>query len=592
MERVTLGDASPKDLHPFSGYERPDTEAAIRRRLSALGQWTTSYACQIIREGVDATKEERDCMVHVFYEWLHYWTANAPYVNEVRWIEIPPLPGMTADDLTRDGYRRVPESTATLMCDQMCCLFFLSSFTSSTTTNSNNEWSLERTTCQWWIDDWSQLQCDEADLEVTESALDKMRTENDEKKRAETTDGPGQMKHDDDDKPKLTTEQIFHAALQRVHIGNVEQKRDDDERPVFREKMLWFRPVSMYSQSDVYESVMLFVERINDYPVHDETFSFIYALTARMGALSLQPSDAGVFNMPRFRDDIRDDGTLFRCNRSWLNWSACYMYELLQRAHYWRHIGKHRVDPLHIDDNADESRVVNLQRFVVHLCRDMGAGDFKKLFRLSCDEYFAFPGDNMYSRFLHPEGVLNRGDVLSELRPDRQAVRYFGAQRYSTETIVQGVLNGESHLFRITLFNILDRFFHVESSISWRDGCVVDQSGLHGSQYKLIQWDGPAIVFLFSRPYVHYKRRIVYVENVWDTVIQWACMTLKYNNGTWHHKKIKKQLKQLLGLDNSTQRVLATEIQNQDPEIREADATTTTTSYWVSSDGQCIIKPL
>jgi hypothetical protein len=368
-----------------------------------------------------------------------------------------------------------------------------------------------------------------------------MNEEADKEKRDETTLGPEQPKYEDKDAK-------FIDAINNVELVAVVQEKAI--QVALKGDLLWYRPVSKYTQKNLYDAVMLLTEKVNDYPAHKEVLTFIYCLTARLGALFLQPGTNVVFDMPEFIVSLAPSAPhLYMCNRLFLQWAGVYFYELLQRVHYYRYMYPRQLEP---PDETLNEYVHNLKEYVLFLCKDMGRNDFKTLFSVSCEKYFAFPGDDRYGRIKHPEGVFNRGDLLLELRPERQGVAFFKTDRLSDQTIIEHVMTAQTHLYRLCLLNIMDRFFHVECDIHWRDGNVVDQSAIHLAHNKLIVTTMPCILFLFSGPTLHYKQKVYdYGNDLYKTIVTWLLIIQNDRQGMCHHVNITKQIKQLLGKDET-----------------------------------------
>lgn len=122
----------------------------------------------------------------------------------------------------------------------------------------------------------------------------------------------------------------------------------------------------------------------------------------------------------------------------------------------------------------------------------MGQIDFFKLYRLSVEECYEFPGDYAFGKYLHPQGSVNRGDLLIELHGDRQAPRFFSEAKVQTETILHAMMQVNTHMARVCVLNVLDRYFFMDG-VRWRDGAVVDQKGLQLSDTKLTDSTVPCL---------------------------------------------------------------------------------------------------
>jgi hypothetical protein len=232
----------------------------------------------------------------------------------------------------------------------------------------------------------------------------------------------------------------------------------------------------------------------------------------------------------------------YQCSRSFIQWAACYFYELWQRIHYAK-----CMMCLPLEDNATHMYRDALKEQIAHLCHSMGRADFMAMYKVSVDECYEFPGDDSFGRYLHPEGIIDRGDLLLELRQERQAVRYFSEVNLNPKTILSRVLPGNTHLARIFILNVLDRFFSIEVNVAWRDAIVVDQQGIALSHTKLIESTIPCLVSIFSMPLLSYKFRVLVTDDIYTSIAAWMLCLYNEKKGFLYRTKIKQQIKQLLG---------------------------------------------
>jgi hypothetical protein len=175
---------------------------------------------------------------------------------------------------------------------------------------------------------------------------------------------------------------------------------------------LWFLSISQYSQRNIYDAVMLLIEKIGDYYYDEEIVTFISHLTLRLGYLFLYEGDGNVFNVPHFRDEILPN--LYRPNRTFMQWAGSYFYELLQRTYYAKHMLLKSPPILKDDDkfpliHLNEEKINLFRQFLLFLCKDMGNDDFYQLYGESLKESFEFPGDDLYYTYIHRSGNINRG---------------------------------------------------------------------------------------------------------------------------------------------------------------------------------------
>jgi hypothetical protein len=318
----------------------------------------------------------------------------------------------------------------------------------------------------------------------------------------------------------------------------------------FKREMLWFRMISSFTQRNLYDAVMLLTEKINDYPYDDQIVRLIHALLSRYGALCLQPADVRVFDIPRYRNEFKKD--LYRPNREFNAWAGVYFYELIQRVHYWERMTVLPIDQVTDDAliNMTDQHVQSLRERILHMCKEMGQNEFYALHSQSVAENYKFPGDEIFGHFLHSDGEINLGDLLLELRPERQAPRFFSEKRLDTSTVVESILRAETHLERLCVLNLIDRYFLIENDFKWRDACVIDQSGIEGSHNKLVESTVPCLVHIFSRPVMNHLFHTFESDDIYEVIVAWL-LTIKYKkNGYLMRQDISKQIDFLIGGEN------------------------------------------
>jgi len=513
-----------------------DVIECIEGYLIRMGDWTTrvSHCIEEQRPSEDMKKR----LLDIFFSWIKYWAFQHAYVQEYRKVELEPLEETPDDERLENGLRSVRENIGSQFISELSRFYFLITYHDS----DNGVWSLEYLHEDWWIDDWSKLHISPGEFGAISYALEKMRRENEKERRQE---------HE------------FGAATATTTTENIEE---DFVEPVVRNcDKLWFRPVSAYTQRNLYDAVMLLTERINDYPYHEEICDLIFRLTARLGAFFLQGATELVFDIPDYSDVF--DGEYRRPNRAFMHWAAAYFYELLQRVIYGRCIIERNAMSLNMGPlmHLTEEKVEALKNFMVYFWNDMEKDDALYLFGECIKENFDFPGDETFYRYTHPTGRIDRSDLILELRSERQAHVFFSTQNYSVgATIVNMIKRGDTHLSRILILNLLDRFFSMEVNLAFRNGVVIDQSGIQLSELKLGHSTVPCIVSFFSRPMLHFceiredekKRYIFWNENIYETLVAWLLFIRHEKDGYVYRKNISNQIRILLGEDEGvTKRV-------------------------------------
>ena len=112
---------------------------------------------------------------------------------------------------------------------------------------------------------------------------------------------------------------------------------------------------------------------------------------------------------------------------------------------------------------------------------------------------------------------MNRGDLLTELRPETQAPKFFSEGKVQTQTILHHMLKPDTHLARICVLNALERYFFMDG-IKWRAGVVVDQTGLAMSMPKLIDSTVPCLVAPMSEYIAHYNCQAYHGKTIYHSL--------------------------------------------------------------------------
>jgi hypothetical protein len=535
MDQFNIG-ATGVPGYGTMGTTRAQIEVAILQRLRQASQFTSTIARNMLQNpNYRISQAHKTFMLDAYRSWIKYWSWQSHYLNEIRRVELPPLPSTPRDELTKDGFRQEFECMSANIIGEVARMYFLAHWTE----DQVSTWSLNDTREDFWVEQgyWTALEVNPQPLEQTPAALEKMRKDNEEEKRAKEKNGPGlNKKATANEAPPETPEERFNRAFQNLNMN-----QEIRERQAIASGMLWHRPVATFTQRNVYDAVMLLCEVVNDYPSgHPEVLRLIHELLCRLGCFFLQPAPPSLMDIPRYRIQIFED--LYTFNRAFKIWAGCYFYELLQRVQYASTIGS---VPLPIPWTID-GYVTTLKKRVLDMCLEMGPIDFNKFYRLSTEEFYDFPGDYAFCKFLHPQGTVNRGDLLIELHGDRQAPRFFSEAKVQTETILHNMMQVKTHLARICVLNALDRYFFMDG-VRWRDGAVVDQRGLQLSDTKLTDSTIPCLVAPMSDYIAHYELKAYRGETLFHVIVVWLLLIRHYKQGFFYRTDITKQINFLLG---------------------------------------------
>ncbi len=552
----------------------------VEGKLGELSRFNTGVAMRATDKTnpVFPTRDDKTRMRVACNLWIGYWCANHVYINELKTMYLPPLPNTPRDELNSKGLRRIVTCTGSIFISEISRLWFLSKLD-----NNDENWKLDDTISGLWAEEWPYLETEPRSLELPSVAMEQMRADNEAKRRKQESDGSSSQNTGE---IKIAPDVLFKNALNAFVPAEptfvpISQVLRDAKR---RASLLWYRPVCDYTMRNLYDSVMLLTERIDDYPYNDEIISLIEHLLARLGTFYLQPQTHLIMDMERYRtliggiasgapigginenvnggasraptecinEDTSDGagGAIYRFNRDFQMWSTAYFFELIQRCHYWRYMSRERIER---PRGFVLAQAETLKNIVVKLCEEMGRDEFFKLYRVCTEQQYDFPGDAMYSAYIHSGvdgGVVNRGDLLLKLRPERQAAKFFTEQNLDVASILNSICMGETHLARLCVFNIIDRFLFLAAGTKFIDNTVIFQRALEQNMPRIVENTIPSILHIFSRPCVHYELRVFCSDNIYEIIVVWLLLLRQHKRGMLFHTDISQQIRELLGEDH------------------------------------------
>lgn len=430
------------------------------------------------------TRQEKQRLQRCYDSWYELWIAYSPFINELRYIRIPPLPDTPPDELDADGLRKIRSAIGEDIFPQLCRMWYLIHYGELVQQRKQCEqqqrpadapilttqWSLSHTTEEFWRGEWTRLW------------------------------------------PRADNE-----AFVRARIKNKNATRPPGMTP------LWNRPVITYTQYEVYQAVMLMTEEFHDYPCCNETLRMIMILFTRVATFFCQAAPGRIFDKRDMRKQVHPDYDGWVPNRKFIMWCNIYFNELLRRVFYLKLMASKRMlrtqHPV-LRQHLDNTLIARVCAWTHDTLERIGEEEFEDLFVRAANEHYTFMGDDAFIRYSHSEGSVSRGDTLMELRPGRQGHRYHSDEQISFDLIMAKAKQGESHLDRIILLMAIDNYFGAKG-LSWRDLVVIDQCDIEQSVYQLKYCPVPMLIYVYSRPWVYFQKRVLMCEDIYETLAAW-----------------------------------------------------------------------
>lgn len=405
------------------------------RKISNYCTWLLQkLLCQDPNQKRLPTRSEVQKLRRCYDQWLELWVTRGTWINELRFIRLAPTPDTPEHLLDQHGLRKVRSALGESVFPELCRMWFLIHYGELKQQKEHLKrhqinvdeldvkdipsvhWALRHTLAEFWVTDWPQLW-------------------------------------------PLADNRAFAKA--KAKDRNAVRPR--------RASPLWDRPIMTYTQYEIYQAVMLLTERIEDYPCSNEVIRMIMLLYLRMSTLFCQAAPAAIFDKEDMRRQV-PGYDLYIPNRKFIMWANIYFYELHRRVFWYRLMMQkpmRRMESMQETLGMLDALLVRRVRAWVHDSLErIGEEEFEDLYARASEENYAFPGDDQYIRYGHPEGAVSRGDTLMELRPQRQGYRFFSEDAVSHHVILANAKSGETHLDRLMIIMAIDNYFLTKVSES------------------------------------------------------------------------------------------------------------------------------
>lgn len=278
----------------------------------------------------------------------------------------------------------------------------------------------------------------------------------------------------------------------------------------------WKRPIMMYRQQDVMDTLLMLSEKIDQLPYAavPEVRRVLDVLYTRNSVFLCETSTEEILNVNGMRTSVPDLGLV--PSRHYLTFCTIYFHAIQRRLFYLDNI-KHGPRR-----NIDASVIERVRQWIVDLVDGLGPEGFEDCYSKACEEAYNFPGDREWFRYRYPDLPAQTGAILDCFRKDH-AKRYFTEYRVSKESVL-GAVNQTSHTghtARIFILNAIDQYMKTQFGVPWRDGLVIDNNALEGAQIKLFRSKAPYFLQLFSRYWV-YDRAVIYpCDSIYESLANW-----------------------------------------------------------------------
>jgi len=208
-------------------------------------------------------------------------------------------------------------------------------------------------------------------------------------------------------------------------------------------------------------------------------------------------------------------------NRHYLTFCSIYFHAIQRRIFYFDKVRKEKID-------VDKAMVKRVEEWISDVVDSLGNEGFEDCYAKACEEAYNFPGDREWFKYRYPNLPAQTGPILDCFRK-KYSERYYMDYRASKESVL-GVIDQASHsghAARIFVLNAIDQYMKTQFSIPWRDGLVIDNVSLEGSQIKLYRNKAPYLFQVFSRHWVYDRASVYPCDSIYESLAIWMYL-LKY----------------------------------------------------------------
>lgn len=282
----------------------------------------------------------------------------------------------------------------------------------------------------------------------------------------------------------------------------------------------WDRPLMMFSQQDVFRTLLLLTKILDSLPLEStgELRRLVDILFTRNSVFFCEETSPEILNMELMRQEGKE---FYRPSRDYLVFSCVYFHALYRRLYYLESIKQTELTlPKGVRKRTEE--------WIHEVINSFGSEGFEDCFNKAVEEAYNFPGDREWFRYRYPDMPAQTGPILDCFRK-AESKAYFTQHRISRETLLNSVeLNSHTgHCARLCILNIIDQYMRTRFSIPWRDGLVIPNSGIEGSQVELFQNRAPYLLQLYSRYWVYDEATIYPSDSIYESFAYWLILLEK-----------------------------------------------------------------
>lgn len=286
------------------------------------------------------------------------------------------------------------------------------------------------------------------------------------------------------------------------------------------------KKVIMYTQQDIYDSLLYITERLN-YTPHEEVpmmRRFVQLLYIRNGIFLCDNLTGATLDIPNMYDAEHK-----RPTKDWVMFTSIYFRAIQRRFFYMDAFDSYTPSQEGASFSIPPEFTANTQKwFEEEVCEALGSQGFQEFYRKACDDAYDFPGDREWFSYRNPGSPLHRGPILDSIRKP-MSKRYFSEYRISKDTVLSNMNNydQQGHCSRTLLLMAIDQYlanfygFRSEQEGGWRTGVTIANDDLETQQDKIYREKSPKLVQRFSLFETYVNKQVYQSDNIYTTIAAW-----------------------------------------------------------------------
>lgn len=278
----------------------------------------------------------------------------------------------------------------------------------------------------------------------------------------------------------------------------------------------WKKRIINYSQQDVMNGLLMLSQKVDQLPhsAVEEIEKILRLLYLRNSIFLCESSTECILNVPGMTAKVEE---CLIPNRHYITFCSIYVHAIERRLFYYR-----QIQCVNVPDVITPDMIARVEQWVQDITNGLGTEGFEDCYGKSCEEGYQFPGDREWFKYRYPDQPAHTGAILDCFRRTF-AQSYYVEYRMSKESVLAAVNQAShtGHCARIFVLNVVNQYLKTHYNVPWRDGLVIDNKDLEGSQVKLFRNQAPFFLQLFSRHCVYNDRTFYPSDCMYQSLAIW-----------------------------------------------------------------------